>query len=160
MKPTFMALLALCLYLAGCGKKEGSEPQDQAKAPSNPAVQDSKTGQPKAEAKKPGTPIWEFETGDSVLSSPAIGSDGTVYVGSDDKKLYAINGKTGEKLWEFETGGIIAWSSPAIGSDGTVYVGSKDKKLYAIKTDSKGLAKSPWPMRGQNARHTGRASKK
>ena len=51
-------------------------------------------------------------------------------------------------------------SSPAIGSDGTVYVGSDDKKLYAIKTDSKGLAKSPWPMRGQNARHTGRAPTK
>ena len=42
---------------------------------------------------------------------------------------------------------------PAIGSDGTVYVGTLDKKLYAIKTDSKG----PWPMCGQNARHTGRA---
>jgi len=118
MKPTFIALLALCLYLAGCGKKEDSEPQDQAKAPSKPAVQDSKTGQPKTEAKKPGTPIWEFETGDGVGSSPAIGSDGTVYVGSDDNKL------------------------------------------YAIKTDSKGLAKSPWPMRGQNAQHTGRALKK
>ena len=51
-------------------------------------------------------------------------------------------------------------SFPAIGSDGTVYVGSTDKKLYAIKTDSKGLAKSPWPMRGQNARHTGRVTKK
>ncbi|SVC28949.1 uncharacterized protein METZ01_LOCUS281803, partial [marine metagenome] len=33
-------------------------------------------------------------------------------------------------------------------------------KLYAIKTDSKGLAKSPWPMFGQNARHTGRVMKK
>ena len=51
-------------------------------------------------------------------------------------------------------------SSPAIGSDGTVYVGSDDNKLYAIKTDSKGLATSPWPMRGQNARHTGRVMKK
>ena len=61
--------------------------------------------------------------------------------------------------WEFETGYIVV-SSPAIGSDGTVYVGSYDRKLYAIKTDSKGLAKSPWPMRGQNARHTGRALKK
>ncbi|MBL68599.1 MAG: cell surface protein, partial [Verrucomicrobiales bacterium] len=50
--------------------------------------------------------------------------------------------------------------SPAIGSDGTVYVGSNDKKLYAIKTDSKGLAKSPWPMCGRNAQHTGRAPKK
>jgi hypothetical protein len=48
-------------------------------------------------------------------------------------------------------------SSPAIGPDGTVYVGSFDKKLYAIKTESLGLAKSPWPMRGQNPQHTGRA---
>ena len=65
----------------------------------------------------------------------------------------------GIKLWEFETGNEVD-SSPAIGSDGTVYVGSHDKKLYAIKTDSKGVAKSPWPMRGQNARHTGRAPAK
>ena len=61
----------------------------------------------------------------------------------------------GIKLWEFETGNYV--KSPAIGSDGTVYVGSYDKKLYAIKTNSKGLAKSPWPMRGQNPQHTGRA---
>jgi outer membrane protein assembly factor BamB len=101
--------------------------------------------------------LWEFETGGGVDSSPAIGSDGTVYVGSGDNKLYAINGKSGVKLWEFETGGYVS-SSPAIGSDGTVYVGGGGRggKLYAIKTDSKDLAKSPWPMRGQNARHTGR----
>ena len=54
-----------------------------------------------------------------------------MYVGSSDRKLYALNGKTGVKLWEFETGGGVQ-SSPAIGSDGTVYVGSEDKKLYAI----------------------------
>ena len=107
---------------------------------------------------KNGVKRWGFETGGSAHSSPAIGSDGTVYVASLDKKLYAINGKTGVKLWEFEKGGGMG--SPAIGSDGTVYVGSYDKKLYAIKTDSKGLAKSPWPMRGQNARHTGRAPTK
>ena len=51
-------------------------------------------------------------------------------------------------------------ASPTIGSDGTVYVGSHDKKLYAFRSDSKGLAKSPWPMRGQNAQHTGRVMKK
>ena len=90
-----------------------------------------------------------------MTSSPAICTDGTVYVGSYDKKLYAINGKTGVKLWEFVTGGDVN-SSPAIGSDGTVFVGSDDKKLYAIQTDSKGLAESPWPMRGQNPQHTGR----
>ena len=112
---------------------------------------------------KSGVKLWEFKTGGKVSSSPALGSDGTLYAGSWDNKLYAINGKTGVKLWEFKTGGWFfgnVISSPAIGSDGTVYVGSGDKKLYAIKTDSKGLAKSPWPMRGQNARHTGRASAK
>ena len=35
-----------------------------------------------------------------------------------------------------------------------------DPKLYDIKADSKGLAKSPWPMRGQNPQHTGRAPEK
>ena len=107
---------------------------------------------------KTGVKLWEFETGSFVSSSLAIGSDSTVYVGSSDNKLYAINGKTGVKLWEFDAGSTAS-SSPAIGSDGTVYVGSGDKKLYAIKTDSKGLAKSPWPMRGQNPQHTGRAPK-
>ena len=33
---------------------------------------------------------WDFRTGDDVDSSPAIGADGTVYVGSDDHKLYAL----------------------------------------------------------------------
>ena len=105
---------------------------------------------------KTGVKLWEFETGGNVTSSPAIGSDGTVYLGSTDNKLYAINGKTGTQLWEFETGHDVV-SSPAIGSNGTVYVGSFDGKLYAIKTDSKGLANSPWPMFGQNPQHTSRA---
>ena len=98
MKPTSIALLALCLFVVGC-----------ATTPKG-INQTSKV--------KPGTVLWEFKTGGYVNSSPAIGSDGTVYVGS--------------------------W----------------DNKLYAIKTDSKGLAKSPWPMFRQNARHTGRVMKK
>ena len=79
-------------------------------------------------------------------------------VGCGKKEHTKAKATAGVKLWEFETGSSVA-SSPAIGSDGTVYVGSMDDKLYAIKTDSKGLAKSPWPMRGQNARHTGRVMK-
>ena len=102
MKPTFIPLLALCLCLGGCGKKESVQP----------AASNTEATKAKATA---GSKLWEFVTGDGVVSSPAIGSDGTVYVGSDDKKL------------------------------------------YAIKTDSKDLAKSPWPMRGQNPQHTGRA---
>jgi outer membrane protein assembly factor BamB len=66
-----------------------------------------------------------------VVSSPAIGFDGTVYVGSQDGNVYALNGATGAKKWEFLTGGWVD-SSPAIGSDGTVYVGSDNNKVYAL----------------------------
>jgi hypothetical protein len=82
---------------------------------------------------KPGDVIWEFETGDMVQSSPAIGSDATIYVGSYDNKLYAIN-PDGSKKWAFETGNYVL-PSPAIGSDGTIYVGSEDNNLYAINPD-------------------------
>ncbi len=33
---------------------------------------------------------WKFATGDYLGSSPAIGSDGTIYIGSRDKNVYAI----------------------------------------------------------------------
>jgi len=76
---------------------------------------------------------WSFTTGDLIESSPAIGADGTIYVGSSDGKLYAIN-PDGSQKWSFTTGGQI-FSSPAIGADGTIYVGSADNKLYAINPD-------------------------
>jgi len=76
---------------------------------------------------------WRFTTGDAIWSSPAIGADGTIYVGSDDYKLYAIN-PDGSQKWSFTTEGMV-FSSPAIGADGTIYVGSWDSKLYAINPD-------------------------
>jgi outer membrane protein assembly factor BamB len=82
----------------------------------------------------PGTKKWEFQTGNWIPSSPAIGADGTVYVGSFDSKLYAIN-PDGTKKWEFVTKNYIYSSSPAIGTDGTVYIGSTDNRLYAINPD-------------------------
>jgi outer membrane protein assembly factor BamB/Leucine-rich repeat (LRR) protein len=76
---------------------------------------------------------WKFQTGGFVASSPAIGSDGTVYVGSGDNYLYAVK-SDGTLKWKFQTENIVG-SSPAIGSDGTVYVGSEGNYLYAIKSD-------------------------
>ena len=35
-----------------------------------------------------GTQKWAFPTGDIVGASPAIGADGTLYVGSNDFNLY------------------------------------------------------------------------
>jgi predicted small lipoprotein YifL len=129
-----MKLILLMIGLVavvGCGKKEPVQP-----SASN------------TEATKP-----EKETGKEATQPTTPNPEAT--------KPEPTKAKTtaGVKLWEFETGGDV-YGSLAIGSDGTVYVGSNNKKLYAIKTDSKGLAKSPWPMRGQNARHTGHALEK
>ena len=62
-------------------------------------------------------------------SSPAIGQDGTIYVGSGDSYLYAI-GSDGNLKWKFGTGYWVH-SSPAIGQNGVIYVGS-GYYLYAI----------------------------
>jgi outer membrane protein assembly factor BamB len=65
-----------------------------------------------------------------VFSSPALGDDGTIYFGSENNYVYAIN-PTGTLKWKYQTGNLI-YSSPAVGSDGTVYIGSYDNYLYAL----------------------------
>ena len=87
---------------------------------------------------------WRFNTSGKISSSPAIGSDGTIYVGGEDHYLYAVTPQ-GELKWRFETdGGIV--SSPTIGPDGTIYIGSQDHHLYAIRSESSGYQLgSPWP---------------
>ncbi|MEK7789977.1 MAG: PQQ-binding-like beta-propeller repeat protein, partial [Planctomycetota bacterium] len=78
---------------------------------------------------------WSFKIDTRITSSPAVGLDGTIYVGSIDGRLYAINPDSTTK-WAFQVGSEIT-ASPAIGDDGTIYVGSRDKKMYAITPDGK-----------------------
>ncbi len=93
---------------------------------------------------KNGNRKWRFRTEEKISSSPAIGQDGTIYIGSDDHHLYAI-APSGELKWRFRTDDGVS-SSPAIGTDGTIFVGSKDHGLYAIKSESAGYQlQSPWP---------------
>lgn len=82
----------------------------------------------------PGDIKWTFILGAYTDSSPAIGLDGTIYIGSADNKLYAIN-PDGTEKWTYLTGDGITPTSPAIGPDGTIYCGSRDGKLYAINPD-------------------------
>jgi len=73
--------------------------------------------------------IWEFETEKLITAPPKITS-GTVYFGSWDGRLYAVDYATGDLKWKYETGWGID-STPEI-SDGMVFVGSLDNKFYAI----------------------------
>lgn len=56
-----------------------------------------------------------------IESSPTIGVDGTIYIGSHDNKLYAIN-PDGTLKWRYDTNGSCLGNPIAIANDGTLYV--------------------------------------
>ena len=72
---------------------------------------------------------WTATTGGGVSSSPAV-VNGVVYVGSEDRHVYAFSAANGQFLWRSPTGAVIG-SSPAV-VNGVVYIGSYDGKLYAF----------------------------
>ncbi len=77
---------------------------------------------------------WVFPTGKGIFSSPVIGHDGRVYVGSADRSFYALE-RDGTMAWAFATGEIID-SAALLDDAGAVYVGSGDGRLYARRADS------------------------
>ncbi|MFC2024888.1 PQQ-binding-like beta-propeller repeat protein [Chloroflexota bacterium] len=78
-------------------------------------------------------PTWLYPR-QGVLGGPIVGglvaSQGRVYFGSVDGKVYALEADGLFEEWVFETEDKI-WSTPAIAGD-TLFVGSFDKKLYAL----------------------------
>jgi len=87
---------------------------------------------------------WRVMTGGDVVSSPVI-ADGTVYVGSNDGTLYALDLRTGAERWRRALGSPVG-SSPAVG-EGLVYAQTRDGVLYAVDAATGGVR---WQ------RHTGR----
>jgi outer membrane protein assembly factor BamB len=70
---------------------------------------------------------------DVFLSSPAVAGN-TVYIGSGDQHVYALDAHTGVQRWAFATGDVVH-ASPAV-VDGVVYIGSWDRNVYAIDATS------------------------
>jgi WD-40 repeat-containing protein len=56
--------------------------------------------------------------------------DVTVYIGSQDSYVYALDAETGREHWSQTTDWVR--SSPAV-ANGAVYVGSRDHHVYALK---------------------------
>jgi outer membrane protein assembly factor BamB len=73
---------------------------------------------------------WVFQTGKGIFSTPVIDGDGTIYVGSADRRMYALSGD-GEELWSYETGEIID-SSGLLDDQGRLYFGSGDGFVRAL----------------------------
>jgi eukaryotic-like serine/threonine-protein kinase len=72
---------------------------------------------------------WKFRAGGAIVSSPAV-SGGSVFFGSSDHSVYAIDQRSGSLRWKFATHGRVT-SSPAV-VDGIVYIGSFDGNFYAL----------------------------
>lgn len=96
-------------------------------------------------ARKDASAVWKFDThGGAVVrgmphefspefdifQSSATVAGGTVYIGSADKRLYAVDAGSGQERWHFDTQGIIR-STPRV-ADGRVFFGSNDNNLYAV----------------------------
>jgi outer membrane protein assembly factor BamB len=124
--------------MAGCSGQVNPPPAAQTPAGAWPMFH----GEPTLAGIAPGnlpealTLRWKFPTGGPVVSSAAI-ADGRVFVGSNDKNIYAIDMADGRKVWSYPTDGEVESAIFVLG--GTVYAGSDDHFLYALDAASGAL---------------------
>jgi outer membrane protein assembly factor BamB len=73
-----------------------------------------------------GSIAWSFPTRKFVYGSPALaevpGTPPSVYIGSYDEHLYALDARDGRQLWRFDVGGPVPGTATVIGH--TVYTSS------------------------------------
>jgi outer membrane protein assembly factor BamB len=88
---------------------------------------------------------WAFRTAKGIFSTPVLGGDGTVYIGSADRSFYALD-RFGLERWRFGTGEIID-SAATLGAYDRkrrtmpVTFGSGDERLYRLRTDPAPVAR-------------------
>ncbi|HEY5282721.1 MAG TPA: PQQ-binding-like beta-propeller repeat protein [Polyangia bacterium] len=98
-------------------------------------VTGSKFGTVRGLDAKSGVERWQFRTGDRITGSPAVlgGTHPSVFVGSYDRRLYAIGATDGSQIWQdLGRGGF--YSSPAViaeGSEPMVLATAWDHMLHA-----------------------------
>jgi outer membrane protein assembly factor BamB len=72
---------------------------------------------------------WKFPTNGSVITSPTV-VNGILYVGSQDKNIYAVGAWSGELIWKFTTQGAVESSVAVV--NGRVYTGGDDGNVYCL----------------------------
>jgi outer membrane protein assembly factor BamB len=128
--------------------------------PSSPAVAEGRVfvlsydGRLHALDAMTGAPLWKFATGgerrfegrglhgmqprtqtisdpfDVYLSSPVV-DQGTVYFGSSDGHVYALDAASGALRWKQHTGDNVLHASPAL-ADGRLFIGGFDGRFHAL----------------------------
>lgn len=91
--------------------------------------------------------IWQTpDLGGAMVGTPAVGPDGSVYVGTFGKEVIALDGSSGAVLWRFDTQDWV-WSGLAF-SDGAVYFGDLSGYFYALNAAD---GTSLWRIQPQNS---------
>ena len=94
----------------------------------------AQTGRSPVRPSTTGGAPWAFPTGKGIFSTPVIGPDRRIYVGSADRTFYALE-RDGTVAWTVQTGEIID-SAALLDDAGVVYFGSGDGTLYARRAGS------------------------
>lgn len=90
---------------------------------------------------KSGNILWQFNMKNSIyddfagwnyFTADAVVHKGTIYIGSSDGNLYAINKNTGTPIWNYKTNGAIK-ATPLI-TDNTIYQPSNDGIIYVLNS--------------------------
>lgn len=88
-------------------------------------------------------PLWIFRCEDEIRGS-ATYDNGTLFVGSYDNNLYALDATNGDYKWKFPTeGGIV--TKPVVFQE-NVLTGSEDGSLYAVSAK---LGKISWTHKAE-----------
>lgn len=68
-----------------------------------------------------------------MYSSPALGKNDEIHIGTaDDTSVYTFS-PTGSLLWSYKTGDHVI-SSPAVDSNWRIYIGSNDTNMYTLNS--------------------------
>ena len=78
-------------------------------------------------------PLWSFKCEDEIRGAP-LNYKNTIFVGSYDNNLYALNAADGEFLWKYPSEGSIV--SRPVAFDDNIYFGSEDHRLHVISSRS------------------------
>jgi len=78
--------------------------------------------------------LWSYKGRNRLVSTPAIGQDGTIYLGHGRNPLCAIDPADGEEVWctTKNRGTFADRSSPAAAANGNIYIGGRDNDLWSV----------------------------
>jgi hypothetical protein len=89
--------------------------------------------------------LWKYEMESFGACGAAAGPDGTIYTSDNDHNLFAIDGRTGDKLWGASLAGHLD-HPPVFDTDGMLFTGDRGGLVAAFEGKS---GKPRWSVRAE-----------